>query len=240
MVVRGAISYADVRTYEGVVHSTFRQACQARGLIGDDTEWTSLFDEAVRWANPFQLRSIFMTVLVYCDVGNVRALFDAYWTYMADDIRYRMRKNVGNPAYTVPDRVLSSGLLRELAAMFSNNGPSLSSYDVPPHSELAPDESSNRLILEELAYDRTALAAKAVSMSLALNIGQRAIYDAIIDSVSRRRPFVYFIAGHGGTGKTFLWRSILAQLRSKDHIVLAVASSGVAALLVPGGRTTHS
>jgi len=151
-----------------------------------------------------------------------------------------MRKNVGNPAYTVPDRVLSSGLLRELAAMFSNNGPSLSSYDVPLHSELAPDVSSNRLILEELAYDRTALAAKAVSMSLALNIGQRAIYDAIIDSVSRRRPFVYFIAGHGGTGKTFLWRSILAQLRSKDHIVLAVASSGVAALLVPGGRTTHS
>src|SRR6185503_15281452 len=102
-----------------------------------------------------------MTVLVYCDVGNVRALFDAYWTYMADDIRYRMRKNVGNPAYTVPDRVLLSGLLRELAAMFSNNGPSLSSYDVPPHSELAPDESSNRLILEELAYDRTALTAKA-------------------------------------------------------------------------------
>ena len=94
-----------------------------------------------------------------------------------------MRKNVGNPAYTVPDRVLLSGLLRELAAMFSNNGPSLSSYDVHPHSELAPDESSNRLILEELAYDRTALAAKAVSMSLALNIGQRAIYDAIIDSV---------------------------------------------------------
>ena len=150
------------------------------------------------------------------------------------------KKNVGNPAYTVPDRVLLSGLLRELAAMFSNNGPSLSSYDVPPHSELAPDESSNRLILEELAYDRTALAAKAVSMSLALNIGQRAIYDAIIDSVSRRQPFVYFIAGHGGTGKTFLWRSILVQLRSKDHIVLAVASSGVAALLVPGGRTTHS
>ena len=63
-----------------------------------------------------------MTVLVYCDVGNVRALFDAYWRYMADDIKYKMRKNIGNPKYAIPDSVLLSGVLRELAAMFSNNG----------------------------------------------------------------------------------------------------------------------
>jgi len=53
MVVRGALSYADVRTYEGIVYNTFREACQAHGLIGDDSEWTSLFDEAIRWASPF-------------------------------------------------------------------------------------------------------------------------------------------------------------------------------------------
>ena len=240
MVVRGAISYADVRTYEGVVHNTFRQACQARGLIGDDTEWTSLFDEAVRWANPFQLRSIFMTVLVYCDVGNVRALFDAYWKYMADDIKYRMRKNICNPNYDVPDSILLSSLLKELSSMFSNNGLSISSYDLPTSSEIAHDESSNRLILEELSYDRSALAVEAASIALALNGDQRSIYDSVISSVCKRHSFVYFIAGHGGTGKTFLWRAILARLRSQDHIVLAVASSGVAALLMPGGRTAHS
>ena len=38
MVVRGALSYDDVRTYEGIVYNTFREACQARGLIGDDSE----------------------------------------------------------------------------------------------------------------------------------------------------------------------------------------------------------
>ena len=37
-----------------------------------------------------------------------------------------------------------------------------------------------------------------------------------------------------------MWRTILAKLSSLDHIVLAVASSGVASLLLPGGRTTHS
>ena len=38
MVVRGALSYVDVRIYEGIVYNTFREACQARGLIGDDSE----------------------------------------------------------------------------------------------------------------------------------------------------------------------------------------------------------
>jgi hypothetical protein len=43
-VVRGARSYEEVRTYRTVLHPTFRDACQARGLISDDTEWVSLFD----------------------------------------------------------------------------------------------------------------------------------------------------------------------------------------------------
>ena len=240
MVVKGALSYIDVRTYNGIVYETFREACQARGLIGDDSEWASLFDEAIQWATAFQLRSIFMTVLIYCDVGNVRALFDAYWIYMADDIKYRMRKNIGNPTYAVPDNVLLSGLLTELSSMFSNNGLSIASYDMPPSSELSHEQGSNRLILEELSYDRIALAAEAISMSSALNSDQQAVYAVVIRSVCQRQPFVYFVAGHGGTGKTFLWRTILAELRSKDYIVLAVASSGVATLLMPRGRTTHS
>jgi ATP-dependent DNA helicase PIF1 len=41
-------------------------------------------------------------------------------------------------------------------------------------------------------------------------------------------------------GKTFLWNAILTHLRSRQKIVLAVASSGVASLLLPKGRTAHS
>lgn len=48
------------------------------------------------------------------------------------------------------------------------------------------------------------------------------------------------MSGHGGTGKTFLWNAMIAKLRSQNKIVLAVASSGVASLLLPRGRTAHS
>ena len=63
---------------------------------------------------------------------------------------------------------------------------------------------------------------------------------AYISSRSRGESFVVFVDWHSGTGKTFLWNAILATLRSQDHIVLAVASCGVASLLLPGGRTAHS
>nr|GFA93226.1 DNA helicase [Tanacetum cinerariifolium] len=42
-----------------------------------------------------------------------------------------------------------------------------------------------------------------------------------------------------GTGKTFLWKTIIYALRAQGKIVLAVASSGIASLLLPSGRTSH-
>ena len=51
---------------------------------------------------------------------------------------------------------------------------------------------------------------------------------------------MFFVYGHGGTGKTFLWNTIINGIRSEGKIVLAVASSGIASLLLSGGRTAHS
>jgi len=41
-------------------------------------------------------------------------------------------------------------------------------------------------------------------------------------------------------GKTFLWHTIINRLRSDGLIVLVVASSGIASLLLPGGSIAHS
>jgi len=51
---------------------------------------------------------------------------------------------------------------------------------------------------------------------------------------------LFFLYGYGGTGKTYIWRSLAAAIRSRGETVIAVASSGIAALLIPGGRTAHS
>ena len=51
---------------------------------------------------------------------------------------------------------------------------------------------------------------------------------------------MFFIDGPGGTGKTFLYKALLATTRTKQLIALATVSSGVAASILPGGRTAHS
>ena len=43
-----------------------------------------------------------------------------------------------------------------------------------------------------------------------------------------------------GTGKTFTERTITAHLRSQGKLVLCTASTGIAALVLPGGLTAHS
>ncbi|KAH1246587.1 hypothetical protein GmHk_06G016637 [Glycine max] len=47
-------------------------------------------------------------------------------------------------------------------------------------------------------------------------------------------------AYHWGSGKTFIWKTLTSALRSQRQIVLTVASSGIASLLLPRGRTAHS
>ncbi|KAG4924633.1 hypothetical protein JHK87_050173 [Glycine soja] len=56
----------------------------------------------------------------------------------------------------------------------------------------------------------------------------------------RRQGGVYFLYGYGGTGKTFVWKTLSSAIRSTGGIVLTVASSGIASILLPGGRTTYS
>jgi ATP-dependent DNA helicase PIF1 len=69
---------------------------------------------------------------------------------------------------------------------------------------------------------------------------QKAIYEKIIDAVDRQQGGVFFLHGYGGTGKTFMWKTLASSLRAQKKIVLTVASSGIASLLLPGGRTAHS
>ncbi|XP_057425900.1 uncharacterized protein LOC130719291 [Lotus japonicus] len=69
---------------------------------------------------------------------------------------------------------------------------------------------------------------------------QKGVYDSIMQSVLSDSGGFYFLYRYGGTGKTFVWNTLSAAIRSMGMIVLNVASSGIASLLLPGGRTTHS
>jgi hypothetical protein len=81
-----------------------------------------LFDEAIVSASTFQLRQLFVTVVLLCSVSNVRALFDKYWLYFTDDIHRRLRDAFGNPDYIVPHEQFMALLKQNLTGVFANSG----------------------------------------------------------------------------------------------------------------------
>ncbi|XP_076943655.1 uncharacterized protein LOC143613970 [Bidens hawaiensis] len=108
-----------------------------------------------------------------------------------------------------------------------------------------PDQESisasmNPLMMEELAYDTDALTNDFKHLYISLTSEQKGVYNEIFDSWIRKKGGVFFVYGYGGTDKTYLWKTLSASIRSKGEIVLNVASSGIASLLLEGGRTAHS
>ena len=58
--------------------------------------------------------------------------------------------------------------------------------------------------------------------------------------IERREGKLFFLDAPGGTGKSFVLNLLLAKFRASNRIIIAVASSGIAATVLAGGRTVHS
>ena len=69
-------------------------------------------------------------------------------------------------------------------------------------------------------------------------LAHQMILQSVLDSEHPQRLF--FINAPGGYGKSFLMETLLSTVCSMGKIALAVASSGIAANLLDGGRTAHS
>ncbi|KAL6534920.1 hypothetical protein OROGR_013595 [Orobanche gracilis] len=131
--------------------------------------------------------------------------------------------------------------LVEVGKLMRICGRSLREFETMPYPKDSYFQGSqNRLILDELRYNRNLLREEHKSLLNNLNNEQRQVYDTIMDSIESGSGEFFFVYGYGGTGKTFVWRTLSAAIRSKGDIVLNVASSGIASLLLPGGRTAHS
>ncbi|EOA32029.1 hypothetical protein CARUB_v10015273mg [Capsella rubella] len=120
------------------------------------------------------------------------------------------------------------------------NGGSLKNITDFPQPSREDLDNSNRLIADEMRYNDGTLKEKHDQWVEMLTSEQRAIYDEITGAVLEDKGGVFFVYGFGGTGKTFIWKTLSAAIRYRGKIVLNVASSGIASLLLEGGRTAHS
>ncbi|KAJ4770930.1 hypothetical protein LUZ62_055187 [Rhynchospora pubera] len=238
--VRGARSFENLRTVNGVLHDTYKEACNALGLLDDNSEWLHTMQEAAASASCDQLRAMFIDILLYSDVADTKELWDSCWSYMGDDIIQQMRSIHSNAELTVDPSMLKDYILHKLSDLLFVRGYTLRYVSLPDPVHSQPTGAVNRLLAEQYSYNTVDLRMEVPHLLSGLNAEQKNVFDAVTQSVYSKRGELIFVYGHGGTGKTFLWRAITASLRSQGRIVLTVASSGLSSLLLDGGVTAYS
>ncbi|XP_009803962.2 uncharacterized protein [Nicotiana sylvestris] len=239
--VKGCTSFESIRRINGVTHDNYKDACYALGLLEDDKEWNDCLAEAALWVTRNELRNLFVTILIHSQVTDYRKIWNTNFEILSEDIISLQRKRFRLKDLQLTKKQLEAYTLFEIESILLKMGKSLKDIDRMPLPDSALlNNAGNRLINEELEYDKDALKIVHDQSFALLNARQKSAYEAIINSVEKEEGRLLFISGHGGTGKTFLWNTIIAKIRSQSRIVLTVATSGIAALLLPNGRTTHS
>ncbi|XP_071688293.1 uncharacterized protein [Rutidosis leptorrhynchoides] len=234
--VKGPTSYEDIRTVDGKVCSTFKNACFEMGLLDDDQEYIDGVKDASTWGSGQFVCNLFTQLLQSDSLSRPEDVFEKTFEYLSVEIIPRRLSAIQPTRQMLQDLVLI-----EIEKILQQNGKSLRNYSSMPYpSSSLFHLSENQLIIDELSYDMSVLESEHSHLIDKLTDEQRDAYNTILNAMEKQIGGVFFLYGYGGTGKTFLWKTLSTALRSKGEIVLNVASSGIAALLLPGGRTAHS
>ena len=220
---RGALGFPDLKTVDGVRFEKFTEAAKASNLIADDDEWFRCLQEASEFQMPFQLRLLFSIILGFCHPQRPHELWEQFKDALSDDFYHRSDDR--SRAYLQAYEHIHSLLTPEAFEYFKKI----------PRPQAEPTQ--------EFSTCSPALSFDALYSTL--NSEQKAAADAVIEAIeqtdgTRPHPRLFFIDGPAGSGKTYLYRTICAYLQHANKPYLTVASTGIAATLLPSGRTVHS
>ena len=218
--VPGARSFEEVKTVDGVVATSFRDACLQRHLLADDGEYNEAIAEASHFQMPRQLRSMFATICIYCQPSNPLALWTAHEDALIEDFaRSHTHHDAVNEALHDVERVLNE------------NGSSCAAVGLPsPHGD-SNETSSSTPVEPPPTFDD-------------LTDEQRQLLESVLQSISATAeesvPKLHYVDAPGGSGKTFVFNRLSAHLRHQNMKVASSAWTGIAGTLMIDGRTVHS
>ncbi|CAN0926294.1 hypothetical protein LINGRAHAP2_LOCUS35263 [Linum grandiflorum] len=238
--IPGALSYEALRTVNGILYPDYQKACQALGLLSTDDEWNDVMAEVSHWGMPHLIRSTFISLLMFCNVTSPITLFEQWWPAMADDFRLRLERLNEFPINDQLNEALRNQVLHNLQTLLHNYSSTLAQFHLPQPISQPNGHFMDDLVAQQLQNDPAKELLTYNSSYAALNTDQKLAHEAVLSSLANKKSQLYFLYGHGGTGKTFLYNCIISKVRSLGQIALVVASSGIATTLLPGGVTAHS
>ena len=219
--VTGATSFDDLKTFQGHQYASFQMAALARGLLQNDYYLEDKMEEANFQMTPHYLRKLFGILLATCQPADPLRLWNFSYNWMTEDWIHQGYQN---------DAWMTNQILEIINPILLQNGlqhVDLSFPDLPRYDTTVGNNISNgnwMLNEEEESFN---VNQSDINNTHLLNSHQRFAFDKIISACHSEQPACFFIDGPGGSGKKFLYKCLLANVRSTRRIAIACAGSGV-------------
>ncbi|GJX62161.1 DNA helicase [Tanacetum coccineum] len=134
------------------IQPTYRDACEALGLLGDDKEWDTTLEDSAASASLKEIITLFAQILIYCDVTNLNKLWLKHWEAISHDIPAKISKATGIPNYFVNTPELQGYILYELETILNGFGKSVMKFGLQLLPKHLLKDLKNKLLIEEKNY----------------------------------------------------------------------------------------
>jgi hypothetical protein len=228
-VVKGATSFEDLATVDGVVYESFRSACMARGMQADDGEIIAAMREVIDViVSVDAIRLHFARLLINSAPADPQALFNLF----VDDLCH---PDDG-------DNAVDAALLA-IDAEMQRLGKSLADVEygfiLPETLHLLPSNKRRRLLSLQTS---AAEAQRQVDVLIPQFTEEQhaALQDIVSSIIQDDECKIFALLSSAGCGKTLFANGLAAYLRAQRRPVTCVAASALAAMLLSEGCTAHS
>ncbi|XP_076885973.1 uncharacterized protein LOC143535653 [Bidens hawaiensis] len=173
--VKGPTKFEDIRTVNGNILPTFRDACYELGLLDDDNEYIECIVEASNAGTEFYLRNLFCTMLTCGSLSRPEIVWEKTWNYLAEDIIHKQQQLLDCPGLSINEEQIKNLTLLEIEKILLRNNSSLRRFNTMPF----PILKLWTLQIIDLLLKRCVMIVKVYSMSLILFLSHLQMNSAV-------------------------------------------------------------
>ncbi|XP_076045864.1 uncharacterized protein LOC143028110 [Oratosquilla oratoria] len=193
----GPTSYEDLRTIEGVMHPSYREAVKALGLSSDEETWKMTILEIINHTNDrYRLRETYASMLVFSDLEDQSRIWEETKDLFASDFLHTNNLTEYN------DEIYLDALDDIQKQVWNCGGGSITDYGLPPSRG---GEKTSNVIRREKLYNKKRLKDDVNVKEPMLDDKQKQIYDTAMFRVEHGHRYDnngIFVNAAGGTGKS--------------------------------------
>ncbi|GFT01989.1 ATP-dependent DNA helicase [Trichonephila clavipes] len=184
------VSFKQLRTVNGVTHSTFRSACHTLNLLENDLHWDVCINDVCNMSHPKQIRALFAIVLTACSPSSTN-LWEKYKSRMAEDIFHRMFRENSNMHLDFTAEHYNEALImiEDLCLEIANKVLNQLGMPSPTRSAAASFDAELRREQNNNMMDLSYVSANIPKLTLE----QKGIYDQIMQTINSGNGKIFFL-----------------------------------------------